>query len=252
MQGTAQYRPLGALRFAMTTADLVVLSTAQIQAFTTVQINQGHTPASISALTTTQIAAITTNQINAATSAEIQALTTSQIAALTTTQVAGLPVQAFTALNTSQLSAFSTNQITAMSASQIGGAVVLTGNPPFNFPVYSPLNMPLSVPPANLFPSIVFPSKTWTSTIQYVKDMTAINFLAQLTQAGTISIQRYADMNGTIAVGAAISQALTANTPGGVAVNDGLPYSYFSVSINNTSATSSVPSNCSILLERPL
>ena len=55
---------------------------------------------------------------------------------------------------------------------------------------------------------------------------------ATSSATGSLSIQRYLDPAGTIAQGAALSQALTAATPGVLNVTDGLPFASFTVTIS--------------------
>lgn len=70
---------------------------------------------------------------------------------------------------------------------------------------------------------------------------------ATLTQVGTLSIQRYADKDMAAPIGAAITQALTANTGAYVAVNDGLPYMYAQVTLTNTSGSTATASAAYVL-----
>lgn len=57
---------------------------------------------------------------------------------------------------------------------------------------------------------------------------------ANLSQNGSLVLQRYIDAAGTIPIGAAITQALVGGTLGTVAVNDGLPAASWTVQVNNT------------------
>jgi hypothetical protein len=70
---------------------------------------------------------------------------------------------------------------------------------------------------------------------------------AQLNQTGTLTLQRYIDEAGTIAIGAAITQAMTADVLATVAVNDGLPCASFKVTVENTSGSLGTLSNFHIL-----
>lgn len=60
---------------------------------------------------------------------------------------------------------------------------------------------------------------------------------ATLSQAGTLTVQRYMDPGATIALGPAISQAMTANVQATVYVNDGLPASCWTATVANTSGS---------------
>lgn len=70
---------------------------------------------------------------------------------------------------------------------------------------------------------------------------------ATLSQTGTITIQRYADLAGNVPVGAAITQAMTANTAAWAGVNDGLPFISWSVEISNTSGSAGNLTNVALL-----
>lgn len=69
----------------------------------------------------------------------------------------------------------------------------------------------------------------------------------KLTQAGTITIQRYADAAATIPIGTLASSTLVASTANSVNINDGLPCFYFVVIITNTSGSTGTLSGVSIL-----
>lgn len=77
----------------------------------------------------------------------------------------------------------------------------------------------------------------WNSGTLPGNGASALAAAATLSQAGTLTIQRYIDLAGTIAIGGAIAQVMTADTPATVAVNDGLPFASFSVQVNNTSGS---------------
>lgn len=73
---------------------------------------------------------------------------------------------------------------------------------------------------------------------------------ATLSQAGTIQIQRYLNAAGTIALGNPVpspAQAMTANTPATIWVNDGQPSASWSVVITNTSGSTATLGNVAIL-----
>lgn len=88
------------------------------------------------------------------------------------------------------------------------------------------------------WPATIAGSATWTSiAIATTPPGRSLFVVATSSQAGTLSIQRYADAAATIAIGAAISQALSADVSGTVAVNDGLPYLAAKISIVNGSGS---------------
>ena len=71
---------------------------------------------------------------------------------------------------------------------------------------------------------------------------------ATLSNAGTISVQRYIDVDGTVPQGAAVTVALTAGSPGILNINDGLPFATFDVKITNGAATVANVTNFAMLL----
>jgi hypothetical protein len=99
-----------------------------------------------------------------------------------------------------------------------------------------PAGVTVSSPP-NPFPTLIASSGSWNSGIISMQGCRGITAAVTSTQAGNISIQRYADAAGLIAVGTVLTQAITANTPATVSVNDGLPALYFQVTITNSSAS---------------
>lgn len=58
-----------------------------------------------------------------------------------------------------------------------------------------------------------------------------------LSQAGTITIQRYIDKAGLVPIGALVSTTLVAATANWATVNDGLPFQSFKFVISNTSGS---------------
>lgn len=58
--------------------------------------------------------------------------------------------------------------------------------------------------------------------------------------AGSIVVQRYLDEAGTIPQGPALSQSLTAGTPGVLNVNDGAPFQSFTVQITGAGTLTNV------------
>ncbi len=104
--------------------------------------------------------------------------------------------------------------------------------------------------PPNPFPSTIAPSGNWQSGIIRVYgggSLPALVVTVESTQAGAVSIQRYADAAGTIPVGGNISQTLTDSTEAYVGANDGVPYLSFQVTITNTGGSSATITDAAIL-----
>ena len=76
----------------------------------------------------------------------------------------------------------------------------------------------------------------------------AISVGATLSQAGSVSIQRFIDKAGTIPVGAAISTTLAAGVANFATVNDGVAFASFQVTISNTGASTGNLSGFGMLL----
>lgn len=77
----------------------------------------------------------------------------------------------------------------------------------------------------------LFPTGGNTSPLLQAGGYPNIAIAATSTLAGSISVQRYLDEAGTIAQGPAVTQALTANTPGVLNINDYAPFLSFKVTI---------------------
>ncbi len=105
----------------------------------------------------------------------------------------------------------------------------------------------VSLPPINPFPTSIVGSGTYVTGIQPLAGA-GITLCATSSQNGTLSIQRYADIAGTIAIGAAISQSTTGTTAACVAVNDGLPALYFQGSIVNGSGSATTISGTALII----
>jgi hypothetical protein len=93
------------------------------------------------------------------------------------------------------------------------------------------------------FPATVAASGTWTSAAIPCAQNSAIVAIATSTQAGTLTITRYADAALTKQVGAVQSVALAASTAGWVSVDDGVPFLWFTVSISNPGGSTATVSN---------
>jgi hypothetical protein len=105
-----------------------------------------------------------------------------------------------------------------------------------------------SIPnPPNPVPTQIAPSSTWSSGIIPTNGLKSFALSGTLTQAGTLSIQRYVDPLGTTAIGLPITQTLTSNTLGTVAVNDGLPCLAVQFSITNSGGTFATLTNANLL-----
>lgn len=114
-----------------------------------------------------------------------------------------------------------------------------TRAPQFATPVYIAANAggnTSPVPPTPA-PATIAGGGNWNSGIIAANGARSVAASAELSQAGTLTLQRYIDAAGTIAIGAAVIQALSANVVGTVAVNDGLPFSSFSVVVANSSGS---------------
>lgn len=110
-----------------------------------------------------------------------------------------------------------------------------------------PPNVTIPVPPTPA-PSTIGGGDSWVSGVMSGLGYAALAAACTLTQAGTLSIQRYIDMAGTIAIGAAITQEISASTPATVSVNDGLPFATWIVTITNTSGSSGTLTDVALLM----
>lgn len=72
------------------------------------------------------------------------------------------------------------------------------------------------------------------------------------SQAGVLSVQRYADLAGNVPVGPVSSQDLTGGTPAWTGFADGLPYLCFAVNITNPGGTIANITDIAILTGPPL
>lgn len=77
----------------------------------------------------------------------------------------------------------------------------------------------------------------FTSLPIQVSGFKSIAVGVKLSQAGTITIQRFMDRAGTVPIGALISSTLVANTSNWATVNDGIPFQSFVFVISNTSGS---------------
>lgn len=59
----------------------------------------------------------------------------------------------------------------------------------------------------------------------------------KMDEAGNITLQRYLDAAGLLPIGSAVTAAVTANTAATINVNDGVPYAYAQLTIQNTAGS---------------
>jgi hypothetical protein len=117
----------------------------------------------------------------------------------------------------------------------------------FDIRAVGPVAQAVPTPPTAA-PSTINGGANYQTGIIPANGFKAISVGATLSQAGTISIQRFIDKAGTIPVGAAISATLTANTANWADVNDGVAYASFQVTIANTSGSVGTLSGFGMLL----
>jgi hypothetical protein len=109
------------------------------------------------------------------------------------------------------------------------------------------------IPTPNTLPPATIPGSngTYVTGPLNVAGMKGFAVGATLSTAGTLVIQRYLDVAGTIAIGAAISQVMSAATPATAAFNDGIPAASCIVTITNTSGGVGNLTNVSFLAAFP-
>ena len=103
-----------------------------------------------------------------------------------------------------------------------------------------------SVTPAGGFPATIAASGNWKSGA-LSSTWGALAAAVTSSQAGALTIQRYADAGLIIPIGALISATLVANTPNYVSVADGVPFLYFQVEITNTGGSTANITGAAIL-----
>lgn len=121
------------------------------------------------------------------------------------------------------------------------------GNPAGAIPVYLTGGAVIVPTPPTPFPTTIAAGVTYSTGIMLTSGCKGLAASAELTQTGVLSIQRYIDPAGTIPIGAAVTQAMTASTLATVAVNDGLPAAAWQASIQNTAGASGTLSNAALL-----
>ena len=98
-------------------------------------------------------------------------------------------------------------------------------------------------------PATIAGSGSATSSLIVTEGYTLISAGIKTTQAGTMSIQRYLDAGGTITQGATVSVPLIANTFANLDVMDGKPFASFTVTVTNSSGSTSTISNFALLVQ---
>ena len=110
-----------------------------------------------------------------------------------------------------------------------------------------PTNGVYNISPPTPFPATIAASGNWQSGVIINQHFPAIAACVTSTQIGNLTIQRYADLAGTIPVGATTTQELTASTAAYAAVNDGVPYLSFVVEVTNTGGSTADITGTAIL-----
>ena len=119
-------------------------------------------------------------------------------------------------------------------------------------------NMQVLVNPPNPFPVAVLsgvPYKTGVMPLSQFNNFlgaivgyNAITVALTSSQVVTITVQRYLDPAGLIPVGAAGTQATTANTAAYVALTTVVPAAYFDVQVSNASGTTAIITNVGLAM----
>lgn len=99
-------------------------------------------------------------------------------------------------------------------------------------------------------PATLAPSGSWVSGPILADGFKVIGAAVVMTQIGTITIQLWLDVAGTIPQGSLVSTAVTANTAavvnagniGGSTANN-MPFASYTISINNTSVSTATLTN---------
>jgi hypothetical protein len=118
-------------------------------------------------------------------------------------------------------------------------------NPAASTPAYKALRP--TNPTIAPVPATIAGNGSWTSgVLPAVSPRLAAT--AKISQSGTLSIQRYIDAAGTIAIGSAATQALTANTQGTANIaDDGVAFASWIVTVVNGSGSTANVSNIGVL-----
>lgn len=112
----------------------------------------------------------------------------------------------------------------------------MTFTPLIQYPNFGTIR---AVPRAG-YPTTVIDGATWQSDLLPAGFAGAIAAILS-DHAGTLTLQRYADLAGLLPVGALITQAVTGNTPASAGAVDGRPFLSFNVSfINGAGAAANI------------
>ena len=121
-------------------------------------------------------------------------------------------------------------------------------NPASRIPTYSAGAAQIVPVPPTAFPATIAGGATYSTGVIAGLGYSGLAAAAQLDQAGVLTLQRYIDQAGTIPIGAATTQAMSAGVQATVAVRDGLPFSSFIVTIQNTSGSLGTLSGTALLM----
>lgn len=97
-------------------------------------------------------------------------------------------------------------------------------------------------------PASIAAAASWQSGIINGDGFPKIVCGVTLSQAGTLSIQRYIDQAGLVPVGVPTSVTLVAGTSNAVTITDGIPFGSFQVTIANTGGAAATPSAFALLV----
>lgn len=91
--------------------------------------------------------------------------------------------------------------------------------------------------PPDAVPAIIAASGSYVTGIMPAAGYSALTAAVNLSQGGTISIQRYLDSAGAFPVGAVPSTTFSGGSVAWVGVNDGLGFAFWQVTVTNTSGS---------------
>jgi hypothetical protein len=98
-------------------------------------------------------------------------------------------------------------------------------------------------------PATVAASGSAQTSLIVTEGFTLISAGLTASQNGSMSIQRYLDVGGTVPQGAAVSVVLAANTAANLDVLDGKPFASFILTVTNSSGSVSNLTNFALLLQ---
>jgi hypothetical protein len=122
-------------------------------------------------------------------------------------------------------------------------------NPAAAIPVWIAANAGSAVIPAPPTPppSTIVASGSWNSGVMLANGANRLAAAVTSSQNGVLTIQRYIDAAGTIPIGIAPTQAITANTLAWTWVNDGMPFLSWRVTVTNTGGSTANLTNVALL-----